>query len=185
VRYRRFERTRDFRTDYRWVGEHPEEWWRGHPAAGIVVNQRGVLRVGDKWLLTGVPAGREDSIGTPITSDFVFVPMPDGEASESELAGMLNQHFPGWENSSDTMTTNEFTVHSPLLTPEVKAHLSPSVEELPSGVSKPRSYLAQHDGGVRGGGVAKGAGGGGGCLVAMIGLVAIPALCHSARSRRI
>ena len=182
MRYRSFERTRDFRTDYRWVGVHPEEWWRGHPAAGIVVNQRGVLRIGDRWLLTGVPTGREDSIGTPITSDFVFVPMPDGEASESELVGMLKQHFPGWENSSNTLTTSEFTVHSPLLTPEVRSQLSPSVEEPQSGVSKPRSNLAQYDSGVRGG-VAKASGGG--CLVAMIGLVAIPALCHSARSRRI
>jgi len=123
MKYKVYTRTRGFRTDYQWVGEQPEEWWRGHPAAGIVVNQKGILRVGDNWLLTGMPTGKEDSIGTPITSDLAIMPDATGQMSDAELTTLINQNCPNWQNSPNTLITKDYTVNSPLLTPEVRAEL--------------------------------------------------------------
>jgi len=166
MRYRVYIRTRDFNTDYRWLGDQPEEWWKGHPAAGIVVNQRGILRVGDNWLLTGIPTDKEDSIGTSITKDLALVPDANGTISDNDLLSLINEVTPDWINSPHTLVTDAFSVYSPLLTTEVRAKLSAlNSRDTASPVkASPPSGL-------------KSSAGGGGCLIGLLGLLLPVAVC--------
>lgn len=167
MHYEVFIRTRDFKTDYQWIGKQPEEWWKGHPAAGLVINQKGILRVGDKWLITGIPTGKSDSIGTTITKDVVYIANPSGTTTENDLYSLIDEYYPNWKASPNTLLTENYMVSSPLLNEDVKEQL-----RFRDSATASRALLAQNDGG----GLVKARGaGGGGCagMIAAIGVVAL------------